>query len=184
MVEEKNFFHAFLLYPAPLLLLLWLSRVPLFANPWTAARQVSLTSCIQHLSESEVAWSCPTLRDPMDCSLPGSSVHGIFQARVMECHFLLQNFSTLLNYINFLALLLILAQFPRWACWNEQDGCALLSCSPSIFNIVEGKRKIKQTWKISYIHWREWKWCHTTVLRVYARQGSQGKTCLGGGDTV
>ena len=35
-------------------------------------------------SESEVAESCPTLSDPMDCSLPGSSVHGIFQARVLE----------------------------------------------------------------------------------------------------
>ena len=35
-------------------------------------------------SEREVAQSCPTLRDPMDCSLPGSSVHGIFQARVLE----------------------------------------------------------------------------------------------------
>ena len=35
-------------------------------------------------SESEVAQSCLTLRDPMDCSLPGSSVHGIFQARVLE----------------------------------------------------------------------------------------------------
>ena len=35
-------------------------------------------------SESEVAQSCPTLRDPMVCSLPGSSVHGIFQARVLE----------------------------------------------------------------------------------------------------
>ena len=34
--------------------------------------------------ESEVAQSCPTLCDPMDCSLPGSSVHGIFQARVLE----------------------------------------------------------------------------------------------------
>ena len=33
---------------------------------------------------SEVAQSCPTLCDPMDCSLPGSSVHGIFQARVLE----------------------------------------------------------------------------------------------------
>ena len=32
-------------------------------------------------SESEVAQWCPTLRDPMDCSLPGSSIHGIFQAR-------------------------------------------------------------------------------------------------------
>ena len=35
-------------------------------------------------SESEVAQSCLTLGDPMDCSLPGSSVHGIFQARVLE----------------------------------------------------------------------------------------------------
>ena len=35
-------------------------------------------------SESEVAQSCPTLSDPMDCSPPGSSVHGIFQARALE----------------------------------------------------------------------------------------------------
>ena len=35
-------------------------------------------------SESEVAQLCPTPSDPMDCSLPGSSVHGIFQARVLE----------------------------------------------------------------------------------------------------
>ena len=35
-------------------------------------------------SESEVTQSCPTLSNPMDCSLPGSSVHGIFQARVLD----------------------------------------------------------------------------------------------------
>ena len=35
-------------------------------------------------SESEVAQLCMTLCDPMDCSLPGSSVHGIFQARILE----------------------------------------------------------------------------------------------------
>ena len=35
-------------------------------------------------SEREVAQSCPTLSNPMDCSLPGSSIHGIFQARVLE----------------------------------------------------------------------------------------------------
>ena len=35
-------------------------------------------------SESEAAQSCLTLSDPMDCSLPGTSVHGIFQARVLE----------------------------------------------------------------------------------------------------
>ena len=35
-------------------------------------------------SENEVAQSCPTLSDPMDCSLPGSSIHGILQARLLE----------------------------------------------------------------------------------------------------
>ena len=43
-----------------------------------------LLQCMKVKSESEVAQSCPTLSDPMDCSLPGSSVHGIFQARVPE----------------------------------------------------------------------------------------------------
>ena len=43
-----------------------------------------LLQCMNVKSESEIAQSCLTLSDPMDCSLPGSSVHGIFQARVME----------------------------------------------------------------------------------------------------
>ena len=43
-----------------------------------------LFQCMKLKSESEVAQSCSTLSDPMDCSLPGSSVHGIFQARVLE----------------------------------------------------------------------------------------------------
>ncbi|XP_055446329.1 mitochondrial inner membrane protease subunit 2 isoform X2 [Bubalus kerabau] len=43
-----------------------------------------LLQCMKVKSESEVVQSCPTLRDPMDCSLPGSSIHGIFQARVLE----------------------------------------------------------------------------------------------------
>ena len=43
-----------------------------------------LLQCMKVKSESEVAQSCPILSDPMDCSLPGSSVHGIFQARVLE----------------------------------------------------------------------------------------------------
>ena len=40
--------------------------------------------CMKVKSESEVAQSCLTPSDPMDCNLPGSSVHGIFQARVLE----------------------------------------------------------------------------------------------------
>ena len=43
-----------------------------------------LLQCMKVKSESQVAQSCPTPRDPTDCSLPGSSVHGIFQARVLE----------------------------------------------------------------------------------------------------
>ena len=43
-----------------------------------------LLQCMKVKSQSEVAQLCPTLSDPMDCSLPGSSVHGIFQAGVLE----------------------------------------------------------------------------------------------------
>ena len=43
-----------------------------------------LLQCMKVKSESDVAQSCPTLSDPMDCSLPGSSIHGILQARVLE----------------------------------------------------------------------------------------------------
>ena len=43
-----------------------------------------LLQCMKVKSESEVAQLCPTLHDPMDCSVPGPSVHGIFQARVLE----------------------------------------------------------------------------------------------------
>ena len=83
-----------------LLLLSRFSRVRLCATPWTAAHQAPpsldspgkhtgvgchfLLQCMKVKSESEVAQSCQTLRDPMDCSLPGSAVHGLFQARVLE----------------------------------------------------------------------------------------------------
>ena len=43
-----------------------------------------LLQCMKVKNESEVSQSCPTPSDPMDCSLLGSSVHGIFQARVLE----------------------------------------------------------------------------------------------------
>ena len=63
------------------------TRIP---RPWdcpgknTGAGCHFLLPCRKVKSESEVAQSCPTLSDPMDCSLPSSSVHGIVQARVLE----------------------------------------------------------------------------------------------------
>ena len=49
-----------------------------------------LLQCMKVKSESEVAQSCPTLSDPMDCSLPGSSIHGIFPGKStgVRCHYL------------------------------------------------------------------------------------------------
>ena len=88
-----------------LLLLSRFSRVQLYVTPQTAAHQAppSLgfsrqehwsglpfpspmheSEKVKVKSESEVTQSCPTLRDSTDCSLPGSSVHGSFQARVLE----------------------------------------------------------------------------------------------------
>ena len=43
-----------------------------------------ILQCMKMKNESEVAQSCPTLSDPMDCSPPGSSIHGVFQTRVLE----------------------------------------------------------------------------------------------------
>ena len=56
-------------------------------------------------SESEVAQSCPTLYDPMDCSLPVSSIHGIFQARVLEWGAIA--FSPTRPYCNYIQYLVI-----------------------------------------------------------------------------
>ena len=67
------------------------SRQPIrLRRPWDSPGKNTGVGChflLQRMkvkSENEVAESCPTLSDPMDCSLPGSSVHEIFQARVLE----------------------------------------------------------------------------------------------------
>ena len=79
-----------------LLLLSRFSPVRLCVTPQTAAHQASPSLGFSRqeywsglpfpspMHESEVAQLCPTPRDPMDYSLPGSSIHGIFQARVLE----------------------------------------------------------------------------------------------------
>ena len=99
MIDFYVFFNVLwpgVLHALLLLLLSFFSHVWLCATPWKAAHQAPPSlgfSRQEHWSglpfpspmrESEVAQSCPTLSDPMDCSPPGSSVRGIFQARVLE----------------------------------------------------------------------------------------------------
>ena len=61
-------------------------KVKLLSSPWDSPGKNTgvgchfLLQCVKVKNENEVAQSCLTLSDPMDCSLPGSSLHGIFQA--------------------------------------------------------------------------------------------------------
>ena len=59
-----------------------------------------LLPCMKVKSESEVTQSCPTLSDPMDCSLTGSSVLGIFQARVLEWGAIAFSAAVVINFCN------------------------------------------------------------------------------------
>ena len=113
-VHIINWFFLLELLLLLLLLLSRFSRVWLCATPQTAAHQAlpSLGFNRQEhwsglpfpspMRESEIAQSCPTLSDPMDCSLPGSSIHGTFQARVLEWGALLAciKWGALLSYLN------------------------------------------------------------------------------------
>ena len=92
------------------------SCVRLFVTPWTAAHQASLSMefyrqeywsglpftypFVASVQFSSVAQSCPTLRDSTDCSLPGSSVRGIFQVRVLEWGAIAFSGSTFWNNLN------------------------------------------------------------------------------------
>ena len=103
-----------------------------------------LLQCIQVKSESEVAQSCPTLSDPMGCSLPGSSVHGIFQARVLEWG--ATAFSTNAKYVNpCFSLLCSFFAFPSFYSLkvHTKDG------SLAIFTSTTGRKSIPNFWELT-----------------------------------
>ena len=77
-------------------------------------------------NESEVAQSCLTLSDPVDCSPPGSSIHGIFQAKVLEWGAIA--FSGFMNYVPIKFLTTQFFQIGKGVC----QGCIL---SPCLFNL-------------------------------------------------
>jgi len=87
----EHFWHLYwVCYNVAPVVYMFVCKVYLFWLPWDSPGKNTgvgchfLLQCMKVKSESEVAQSCPTLSDPMDCSLPGSSVHGIFHARVLE----------------------------------------------------------------------------------------------------
>ena len=93
-----------------------------------------LLQCLKVKNESEVAQSCPTLHDPMDCSLPSSSTHGSSQARVLEWgaiafpRFMCINMKKAMNMKGFLN--------QKTNClvsvyWNSSFGCNFTFCSCS-----------------------------------------------------
>ena len=99
-----------------------------------------LLQCMKVKSEREVAQSCPTLHNPMDCSQPGSSIHGIFQARVLEsgatafseiftntCYYLSLTKSFLEDIKHHFKELLIYTSL-----FTNNSLCLLASCTPSL----------------------------------------------------
>ena len=109
-------------------------------------------------SESEVVQSCLTLSNPMDCSLPGSSVHGIFQARVLEwgaiafsdhqCYFLIN----LLSGFSAVSCMLGMLPFHLSA---KPKGCLILSLRRKIeiFNLLEtGSLETVHSLTHSFVH--------------------------------
>ena len=120
-------------------------RVQLCATPEMSAHQVPhswdspgkntgvgchfLPQCMKVKSESEVAQSCWTLSDPMDCSLPGSSIHRIFQARVLERGAIA--FFVSLSYTPFITLRYIPA-IPSLLSVSTMKRCYILSNTFSV----------------------------------------------------
>ena len=99
-----------------------------------------------HESESEVSQSCPTLSDPMDCSPPGSSVHGIFQARVLEWDAIAFSVPRS-KHLNFMATITICSNFGAQK--DKVSHCSTVS--PSVSHEVMGPdAMILVFWMLSF----------------------------------
>ena len=142
-----------------------------------------LLQCMKVKSESEVAQSCPTLSDPTDCNLPGSSIHGIFQARVLECHCLLRKLSE--DYLNLRILNKTLTTTP-WltlaksnssgTSWEPVKPCSIRLASPmksSLLVNIEACR-LAHFWNLKAelgLWWWNKKGAQGTNLRKHSLSG-------------
>ena len=99
-----------------------------------------LLQCMKVKSESEVAQPCLILSDPMDCSLPGSSAHGIFQARVLEWGAIAFSTGTAKLYSKLVALFYILSNI--WGFYFSQQ---ILTGFPRTQSLLGSVRNTEET---------------------------------------
>ena len=118
-------------------------------------------------SESEVAQSCPTPRDPMDCSPPGSSVHGIFQARVLEWGAIAFSEKIVSAFI---------CGDPSEGCWDLSE---LQSLNDSGCNLSSTQQHICKATEINH---KDVAGAILVLCRVTAKEQSSPAKTLGGGD--
>ena len=104
-----------------------------------------LLQCMKVKSESEVPQSCPTLSDPMDCSPPGSSIHGIFQARVSEWGAIAFSRSCTDKLLNLNLQGLLLSSLREAFSVYIQHGREFLSDKGSLQGKTHEKKKLKHT---------------------------------------
>jgi len=113
-----------------------------------------LLQCMKVKSESEVVQSCPTPSDPMDCSLPGSSTHGIFQARVLEWGASAFSFSCTGSSV---------AQSYSGSCQRHERAASLMRfCC---------WRLVDLQWCVNYCCAAEWLWHTDTFFSIMAYHG-------------
>ena len=103
-----------------------------------------LLQCTKVKSETEVAQSCPTLHYPMDCSLPGSSVHGIFQARVLEWVMSVPMLCNKYHQLSDLRQNLFIAYGSRFLVQKSRQG--------STHFCAKGFTRFKSQWSAAYFH--------------------------------
>ena len=95
-----------------------------------------LLQCMKVKSESEVAQPCPTRSVPMDCSLPGSSVHGIFQARVLEWGAIASSGESAMppQFSSHIPVIMIAAHWAGWFWFFKKNSFSSIKNISKLFN--------------------------------------------------
>ena len=151
-----------------------------------------LLQCMKVKSESEVTQSCPTLSDPMACSPPGSSIHGIFQARVLEWGAIAFSKSPSSHSYVFSSSHVWMWELDYTESWAPKNWCFLTV-------VLEEKTSREDSWKSlglqrdpttpSYrrsvlgVHWKDWCWrWNSSILATWYEEPTHWKDPNAGKD--